>query len=479
MNITFYGGAGGVTGSKHLVEIGGMRLLLDCGLFQGHRLEARRLNFKLPFDPKSIDAVLLSHAHADHSGMLPVLVRDGFQGSIYGTGATRDVAEWIMKDSASIQVSDIEYLETHGVRLPPELSSPLFTIENVPAVMRQFYVVPYARETGGSWTSISERVRVKFYDAGHILGSSIIVIEGEEEGRVHRVAFSGDLGRKNTPILRDPESIQEPIDVALVESTYGGRIHKTVEDAEQELVEIVQKAIQQKGKIIVPAFSLGRTQELVYVLHELTDQGRIPRLPIYVDSPLAGNITEVFKRHPEDYDVATWTEFGSRGEAPLAFRNLTYVQSVAHSKQLNDASGPMMIISASGMCEGGRVLHHLKNSLPFANNIILITGYQAEHTLGRRLVEGANSLAGEFAEVLIHDKRVVVRAEVRTLNELSAHADRLELLGFVKSLQGLKYCFLVHGEWNQAHELQEALHRERPTLNVVIPKLGEQFHIHS
>lgn len=461
-----------MTGSKHLVEIGDMRLLLECGLFQGHRLEARQQNAKLPFDPAEIDAVVLSHAHADHSGMLPVLVRDGFEGNIYATSATRDVAEWIMRDSASIQVSDIEYLLEHGVDLPRELSEPLYTVDDVPAVMRQFLVVPYSREVGGAWTSLSEKVRLKFYDAGHILGSSIVVLEAEEEGVLHRLVFSGDLGRKNTPILRDPEKVLEEVQVALVESTYGGRKHKTIEDAAEELINIIQKAIAQKGKIIVPAFSLGRTQELVYLLHELTDKGKIPRIPVYVDSPLAGNLTEVFKQHPEDYDEQTQAEFGSRGEAPLAFRNLTYVQSVAHSKQLNIAPGPMMIITASGMCEGGRVLHHLKHSLGYSNNIVLITGYQAEHTLGRRLVEGDR-------EVLIHDERVRVKAEIRILNELSAHADRDELLDFIKSLKGAKHCFLVHGELSQAQKLKETLHYELPKLNVIIPKYREQFSIHS
>lgn len=471
MTITFYGGAGGVTGSKHLVELGGMRILLDCGLFQGHRLEAHRMNSKLPFDAKSIDACVLSHAHADHCGMLPILVREGFSGSIYATSATRDVAEWIMKDSAHIQVADIEYLEEHGVKLPPELQKPNYFPSDVPPAMQHMLVVPYARESGGTWTSLSPKVRLKMYDAGHILGSAITVLEGEEEGEFHRLVFTGDLGRPNTPLLRDPEIPLEEASVLIMESTYGGRLHRTVADAADQLIEIITRAAHQKSKIIVPAFSLGRTQELVYLLHDLTDQGRIPRIPIYVDSPLAANLTEVFKRHPEDYDDETWTEFGSRGEAPLAFRNLQYVSSLEHSKQLNTAAGPLMIISSSGMCEGGRVLHHLKHSLGNQNTVVLLTGYQAEHTLGRRLLEGDR-------EVTIHDEHVNVRASIKTLNELSAHADQNELLAFAKGVKGVKHCFLVHGEGSQSHELREALNRELSRINVVIPQSNESFHIH-
>ncbi len=471
MTITFYGGAGGVTGSKHLVELGGMRILLDCGLFQGHRLEAHKANSRLPFDPKIIDVCVLSHAHADHCGMLPILVREGFSGSIYTTSATRDITEWILKDSAHIQIADIEYLEEHGVTLPPELQKPNYFPSDVPPVMQRMLVVPYARESGGTWTSLSPKVRLKMYDAGHILGSAITVLEGEEEGEFHRLVFTGDLGRPHTPLIRDPEIPVEDASVLIMESTYGGRVHKTVEDASEQLIEIVNHAMKQRSKIIVPAFSLGRTQELVYLLHELTDAGKIPRIPIYVDSPLAGNLTEVFKRHPEDYDDDTWTRFGSRGEAPLAFRNLQYVATMEHSKQLNTASGPLMIVSASGMCEGGRVLHHLKHSLSRQNTIVVLTGYQAEHTLGRRLVEGDR-------EVTIHDERVDVRAKIVTLSELSAHADRNELLAFAKGVKGIRQCFLVHGEESQAHELRETLNRELPRMNVVVPQANESFHIH-
>lgn len=468
MRVTFYGGAGGVTGSKHLVEVAGKRILLDCGQFQGHRREARTLNSLLPFDSTTLDAVVLSHGHLDHCGSLPLLVKQGYQGSIYATGATRDVVNWILQDSAHIQEMDAAYMNKHLVEGAEE-AKPLYGFEDIPPVMARFVEVPYVRQSH-EWFEILPGVRVKLYDAGHILGSAVIVLEAEEEGKIRRIAFTGDLGRANTPLLPDPEFIQEEVELLLSESTYGARIHQPIEKAIEELIQVVRRAVEQKSKIIVPSFALGRTQELVYVLHQLTDEGKIPRLPIYVDSPLAANLTDVFIRHPEDYDEESWKQFGFRGDLPLAFRNLEYVRTQDESKSLNTKPGPFMVISASGMCEAGRIVHHLINNLGDKKNTILITGFQAMNTLGRRLVEGAHS-------VRIFGQPRRVEAQVVVLNEFSAHADQIELANYAGAIPGLKRVALVHGEATQAEALSHKLKTEHPEWQVIIPQHGESLEL--
>lgn len=457
MKITSYGGAGGVTGSKHLVEIGDYRVLLDCGMFQGHRRESQRLNQQLPFDPTTINAVVLSHGHLDHCGMLPLLVKRGYQGRIYTTAGTRDVAEWILKDAAHIQAQDADYMNRHRIE-GADSAAPLFDEADVAATMARFLPVPYVRDSG-AWFTIAPNLHLKLYDAGHILGSAVTVLEGQEAGRTVRLAFSGDLGRCNTPLLPDPEPITDEVSLLLLESTYGDRLHRPVAEAAERLVNIISRTATNGGKIIVPSFALGRTQELIYVLHQLTDAGRLPRIPIYVDSPLASNLTEVFVRHPENYDRESWQEFGSRGEPPLAFRNLRFVQTVDESKHLNQAAGPFLVISASGMCEAGRILHHLANGLEDEKNVILITGFQAQNTLGRRLVEGAR-------DVRIFGKRYHVRARVEVLNEFSAHADAAELLHYAEHVPGLAQVLLVHGEPHGMESLAEHLRRAHPAWNV-------------
>jgi len=471
MRVTFWGGAGDVTGSKHLVEIGSAKILLDCGMFQGHRKEARELNSALPFDPVTINAVVLSHGHLDHCGLLPLLIKGGYAGKIYATAATRDVAEWIMKDAAHIQKQDARFMNKHRIE-GAELAKPLFGLADVAMVIKRFVAVPYAREMDG-WFNLGPYlpdVKIRLYDAGHILGSSVIVLEGVEDGRTVRLAFTGDLGRRNTPLLPDPEPIQEEVHTLLMESTYGQRLHQPVTEALKTLTEVVGQAIQSGGKIIVPSFALGRTQELVYVLHQLTDQGLLPRIPIYVDSPLATHLTDVFTVHPEDFDQESWLQFGQKGEVPLAFRNLEYVRTQDESKALNAQPGPFMVIASSGMCEAGRILHHLANGISEPRNTILITGFQAQNTLGRRLVEGAT-------EVRIFGQRYPVRAKVVVLNEFSAHADAAELEAYAESVKGLKRVYLVHGEASQAAALKERLQTAHPDWAVTVPSRGESVEV--
>lgn len=468
MKITFYGAAQNVTGSKHLIETKGYKILLDCGLYQGHRSEANEQNKTLPFNASEINAVILSHGHADHCGMLPLLVKNGFRGRIYASPATVDVATYIIKDSAKIQEQDANYYNDH---LPPGQDPiyPMYTLEDAEAMLPYFEPTPYFWHTQ-QWTRINDFIRFKLYDAGHILGSSLVVVEITEDGRTKTIGFTGDLGHRHTPLLRDPEIIQEPLDALLTECTYGNRNHKSLEVATEEFAHIINTAFKHKSKIIVPSFSLGRTQELVYILHQLTDSGKIPRLPIYIDSPLAANLSAVFEKHTEEFNAETWHEFGHRGDAPLAFRNLIYTHSVDESKQLNSLSGPFMIISASGMCEGGRILHHLKNNITDPNNVIMFTGYQAEGTLGRRIIEGETT-------VKIYGYPTHVRAHIVKFNEFSAHADQQQLLEYITQLHGLERVFLVHTEVPQATTFAPLLKEKLPNTEVIIPKYLDSFEL--
>ncbi len=466
MKITFHGGVGGVTGAKHLVEAAGRKILLDCGVFQGRRKQTRQLNSQLPFKPEEIDAVVLSHGHLDHCGSLPLLIKGGFEGRIYATAATRDVAAWILKDAAHIQQMDADYMNRHKIR-GTELAEPLFDQHDVDEVMARFIEVPYVR-LSGEWFQIAPGIKLKLYDAGHILGSSVMVLEFREGDKLDRLAYTGDLGRAGTPLLPDPEFIRDEVETILMESTYGNRRHNSLTEAVERLTGLVNEVHARGGKIIVPTFALGRTQELVYVLHQLTDQKKIPRLEIFVDSPLATNLTEVFTRHPETYDEESWKDFGKKGDLPLAFRNLTYTESRDESKALNSKTGSFMVLSASGMCEAGRILHHLINSIENENNLILITGFQAQHTLGRRLVEGEKM-------VRIFGKKYRVRAQVEVLNEFSAHADAADLKNYAEQTPGLKRVFLVHGEPTQAQALQQELLKDHSDWQVKVPDIGHSF----
>lgn len=466
MKLTFLGAAQDVTGSKHLLEVNGFRLLLDCGMHQGKRDVANELNRHFSVDAKAVDAVILSHAHADHCGMLPVLVREGFAGKIYCTSATADIAKFIMEDAAGIQEQDALYYNKH-LQAGEKPIEPIYTQEDVRKVFAHFEVVPYFRLTK-EWTQITPDIRFKFYDAGHILGSAITVLEITEDGNKKVLTFTGDLGRHFLPILRDPEFIEESADALIIESTYGSRLHKPVGDLEDSLIAVINQAVKAGGKIIVPAFSLGRTQELLYVLHKLLDDKKIPALPIFVDSPLAQKITRVFNTYTQDFDENFWRDFGEKDERAFLFDNLTITSSVKESQAINAIEGSCLIIAGGGMCEGGRILHHLKNNIGDSNSIILITGYQGTNTLGRKLVDGKSP-------VRIFGVEYEVRAQVKILNELSAHADQKDLLEYIGHIQGLKNVFLVHGEVKESTALQEVINQKLPNISVKIPAVGDSF----
>lgn len=462
--VTFYGGAGGVTGSKHLLEVGGQRILLDCGTFQGLS-DVRERNRSFPFPPDSIDHVILSHAHVDHCGMLPLLVKRGFVGKIFATKATRDVAAHMLDDAAGIEEQDAAWRGAHKVGSPDE-REPLFTRDDIPPVVKAFEEVSYVREHDG-WHTISPMVRLKMYDAGHILGSTISIIEFDTPLGKRRLVYTGDMGGPGAPILFDPEVPVEEFQNLIIESTYGGREHADLASATGRFASVVQEILLQKGKIIIPAFSLGRTQVLVYVLHRLTDEGKIPRVPIYVDSPLATEITDVFRRHKKDFDAETIKDFGA-GHTPLDFRNLIYTRSTEESKRLNDVDGPCIIISGSGMMTAGRVVHHLRHTISNHKNALIITGYQAAGTLGRRLLEGAE-------RVELYGDSFDVRARIEVFNEFSAHADKSQLIDYIDKCRGVQQIMLVHGEPEQADVFGAELSAHNRAWHVVRPNEGDSI----
>ena len=468
MKITFFGAARNVTGSKHLIQTQNYNLLLDCGLYQGKRSVSENLNRNLPFPAKEIDAVILSHAHLDHCGTLPILVRDGFKGKIYCTAATADIAKYILLDSAAIQEQDSNYLNDH-IRPGDPLVYPIYNRTDVEHTFEHFETVPYFR-LSGSWINLNENIRFKFYDAGHILGSAITLLEIKENGFLKTLAFTGDLGRASLPILRSPEYIKEKLQTLIMECTYGDRVHRPMEEVVKELKKIIDYSSINKSKVIVPAFSLGRMQELIYILHKLINEKIIPSLPIYIDSPLAQNITNIFPRYTEDFDEDFWKDFGNRDVSPFISKNLIYVHSVDESKSLNNRQGPLIIVAGSGMAEGGRVLYHLKNSIDNPRNVILITGYQAENTLGRRIQEGVSP-------VKILGKEYQLKARVATLNEFSAHADKNDLLSYLSHLKNLENLFLVHSEESQVLPFKKLVEEKYPSLSVNIPTMGQSFEI--
>lgn len=468
LRLQFWGAVRTVTGSMHLLEVHGRRILLDCGLFQGKRQEAFQRNRAFPFDVRSVDALVLSHAHIDHSGNIPSLVRQGFAGPIYATPATYDLCGAMLRDSAHIQAADAAYVNKKRARKGEPPVEPLYGVDDVVASLHHFVSVAYGRSL-----PIAPGVLLTFYDAGHILGSALTVLDVEEGGRRTRLLFTGDLGRRNLPILRDPQVVPA-VDVLITESTYGNRDHGTPEEAEARLQEVVQRTYRRGGKVLIPAFAVGRTQEVVYALHRLTEARAIPPLPIYVDSPLAANVTEIFRLHPECYDEETvdfmWMD-GHRD--PFGFSRLTYVRDVEASKRLNALQEPVVIISASGMCEAGRILHHLKHNVEDPRNTILFVGFQAENTLGRYLVDGRE-------EVKIFGEPHTVRAEVEAIDGYSAHADREELLDYFQRLWThggrLEEVFVVHGDDENAQALAQAL-TAMPVGSVHVPVRGEAFEV--
>jgi metallo-beta-lactamase family protein len=466
MKLTFWGAAGTVTGSMHLIEAGGRRYLLDCGLYQGRRKDADQKNRNLPFPGSSIDAVVLSHAHIDHSGNLPTLVHNGFSGPIYSTPATIDLCNWMLRDTAFIQEKDAEFLNKRRDKrkqmgMENGVVEPLYTMEDAERTLPLFQPVPYHSPhlLGPDLTYLP-------YDAGHILGSSFLLLEHADEGKRVRLLYSGDIGRPNLPIIRDPE--QPPAcDYLILESTYGGRLHKDVGHVVNKLAAVVTRTAARGGRIIVPSFAVGRTQQLVLLLHQLANEKRIPNIPIYVDSPLAINVTEVHRNHPECFDDET-RAYLTDGEDPFGFRRLQYVRDAADSKKLNDLHGPMVIISASGMAEQGRILHHLRNNIEDPRNTVLITGFQAQDTLGRKLVE-------KWPEVRIFGEPMRVRADISSLDELSGHADQRELLEWIKPIAaGVRKVFLVHGEPQQSATFASLL-RSNYGMDAIVASPGQEF----
>jgi metallo-beta-lactamase family protein len=468
MKLTFWGAAGTVTGSMHLLETGGKRYLLDCGLAQGRRKEAEARNRNLPFAGSSIDAVVLSHAHIDHSGNLPSLVKHGFSGPIYSTPASIDLCNWMLRDTAHIQEKDAEFLNKRLEKRKSAgqengVAEPLYTTQDVEQTLPLFSPVPYHTPH-----AISQTLSYEAYDAGHILGSSCVILHDTAGGVPVRLAFSGDVGRPHLPIIRDPETMP-PADYLIMESTYGGRLHKQSGHVIHKLADVVNRTARRGGRIIVPAFAVGRTQQLVLLLHELFNEKKIPNIPIFVDSPLAMNVTAVHRAHPECFDEET-REYLTHGEDPFGFQRLQYIREAAESKKLNDLHGPFVVVSSSGMCEAGRILHHLRNNIEDPRNTVLITGFQAQDTLGRKLVE-------KWPEVRIFGEPMRVRAEISSLDELSGHADQNELLEWIRPMAPtLRKVFLVHGEAQQSATLAGLLH-SRYGLEVVCPSPGQSFDI--
>ncbi len=441
VHLRFLGAARAVTGSLHVVEAGGRRIALDCGLVQGHRAEARRANAAPRVDPASLDAVVLSHAHVDHSGALPTLVKHGFQGSIHATAATTDLARILLRDSAHIQELDARYMTEHAARHASEAPpggfpvpvAPIYDQADVDATLERFVARPYHESF-----DLVPGVRATFHDAGHLLGSAVTVLDITGGGAALRLAYTGDLGRPGHPIVKDPEVPPGPIDYLICESTYGDRVHEGPGDLERKLAETLARAFERRGRVIIPAFSVGRTQNLVYALNQLFKKGSLAPVPIFVDSPLSIDATEVYRRHPECYDEETLRFIENAGD-PFGFKLLTYVRTAEESRALNERDGPFVIISASGMCEHGRILHHLKNNVARPESTIVFIGFQPRDTLGRRLVEREKT-------VKIFGEPHRLRAEVVTLNGFSAHADRDELTTYVERIRGLRGVFIVHGE---------------------------------
>jgi metallo-beta-lactamase family protein len=465
MEIKFIGAARTVTGSMHLIKTTQATFLLDCGLYQGKRKEAFEINRTFEyFNPAEIDFVILSHAHIDHAGNLPSLVKKGFNGKIYTTFATRDLCAIMLQDSAHIQEKDVEYVNKKRKKNGQNLFEPLYTQEDALKTLQQFVGINYRHQI-----EIAPGIKLTFYDAGHILGSAIVYLSITENDKTIELGFSGDLGRPNLPILQDPERIPN-VDFLICESTYGGRVHDNPEHSEEQLIHVIKKAIDRKAKIISPTFSVGRTQEIVYSLHKIFENNKVGRIPVFVDSPLAVNATEVFRLHPECYDAET-NIFIQKHEDPFGFNKLKYITDVEDSKKLNEIKGPCIILSSSGMCENGRILHHLANNIENSNNIILMVGYAAQHTLGRKIMDKEKT-------VKIFGDEYKLNAEVIVLESFSAHADKNELTNYCGKFdkQKLKNIFLVHGEYEQQEEFKKSL-ESLALKNISIPQRGESIEL--
>jgi metallo-beta-lactamase family protein len=468
IELEFLGAAQTVTGSKHVLRTSRATVLLECGLFQGHRAESFRRNRELPVDIARLDAVLLSHAHIDHSGALPMLHRMGYRGPVYATPATRDLCAPMLLDAASIQAADARYIERLIERGLAEVQpvEPLYGRDDVLGVLDSMVSMPYHRRF-----PVAPGVSCAFLEAGHVLGSALVDLLIVDEGERAHLLFTGDLGRRHLPILREPE-VPSGVSHLLMESTYGNREHEPVERMTEMLGDVVARTAARGGKLVIPSFALERAQEVVFALKKLQRQGRLPKLPVYVDSPLTVKLTDVFKLHPECYDEEV-ARLLQGADSPFEFDGLRYVSDVADSKAIDAESGPSIVISASGMCEGGRILHHLQATIGDPRNTVVIVGFQAQHTLGRRLVE-------HRSQVPIFGLMRDLAAEVVVLNGFSAHADQKGLLGFAREVSrkgDLREIVLVHGEPDAQSALAEQLRSQGICPNVLTPGFRERHRL--
>lgn len=459
MQIEFVGGAGTVTGSSYLLKDRDFTIMIDCGMFQGREELKRRNSLNLIYSPEQIDMLLLTHAHIDHSGLIPKLVKEGFKGRIYATKATTDLCGIMLPDSAHVQEVDVKWVNRKNKKLDRPLEKPLYSADDAEKALDQFVPVSY-----GETVHIHPRIKVRFRDAGHILGSAFIEMWVEDNGKTKKIVFSGDLGTKGQAIIRDPEIIDDA-NYLLIESTYGDRLHKSKEDTYTEFKNIINQSVHTSGNIIVPAFAIERTQEIIFTLGKMMSAGDIPPFPVYIDSPLAISATEIFRRNPECFDRETLTML-TFGQSPLDFDTLKFVQTTEESKALNKTAKGSMIIAASGMCTAGRIKFHLQENLYNPNSSVIFVGYQAEGTLGRRLVDGAD-------RIKLYGEDVIVRAKIYTLGGFSAHADRKGLQEWVGAISNpdLKV-FVVHGEPNASQSFAKLL-RDSFHINAYIPRWGE------
>lgn len=459
MKITSFGAAQTTTGSKHLLEINDQKILLDCGMFQGKREESYEKNKHLPFDPSKLNAVILSHAHIDHSGILPVLGMRGFKGNIYSTFATRDLCNIMLADSAKVQAQDLAYVNKKREKKNLDPFHPIYSQKEVEAIMGHFVAIDYNRPM-----IVADGITATFIDAGHILGSAQVILDYKENGVKKRFLFSGDVGRGQHEILRDPVP-SEDVDSVLIESTYGGRQHEDIKSLKKDLCRIVNETIEKRGKLLIPSFAVGRVQQVVYMLHQLREVDCFPKIPIYVDSPLAVNATEVFRLHPECYNQDIH-DFLLSKKNPFGWDEIHFIREVSQSMELNKIHEPIIIISASGMCEAGRILHHLANNIEDERNTVLFVGHCAENTLGAKILSGEK-------KVNIFGEPHHVKIKVERLEAFSGHADHDELLAYTRRISGKKSRFMiVHGEPEYCSAFQKGLQEEYPQSLVTINENG-------
>lgn len=466
MKIIPHGAAREVTGSCHELQVNGKRILLDCGLFQGKRQEAALKNASFTFDPgKDIDALILSHAHMDHAGRIPLLWKKGYRGPVLSTYATRDLAEVMLADSGYIQEKDEEFYHKHLRKSMLPFAGPLYTQADAVACMEIFQPRNY-----NEWFDVIDGVRAQFIEAGHVLGAAMIVLEVTENGKKQTLGFTGDLGRDTLPIIRDPAQMP-PVTTLLCESTYGNRRHTDIETARATLKDAIVRTAGRGGKVLIPAFSLERTQQIVYDLHMLWDAREIPAIPIFIDSPLATKITDVFMKHPECYDQQMFEDFLSRAHNPFQFSLVTYTPNVEDSKELNGKPGPFVVMAGSGMCEAGRIRHHLQNEIEDERNTVLAVGFMAQNTLGARILDAT------ISQVKIFDEFYSKKAEIVYVDAYSGHADCDDLDAFVKSVEGVQTIILIHGEEEGMHAFRDRIHAAYPTMTVHEPAVEEAIEI--